>query len=612
MALTQITGPYPIFTDLDGTPLDDGYLYIGEANEDPVTNPVQVFFDANLTIPATQPIRTNNGYAYRNGTPALIYTAGPFSITIRNKRDEFVLYSPVGYGFDPAAMSASVVQNDFTGNGVQVAFVLSASPSTKLATSVFINGVYQEKDSYTLAGNTITFSIAPPLNSSIEIMTNETGVINSGNATAISYTASFTGATAQTVQTKLEQYVSVKDFGAVGNGVANDTAAFNAAFAVNSRIYIPAGTYIVDTLNIPGVYGFELIGAGQNRTILQASAANQKILRKEIAAGAVEYGYIGHFSLKAHAAGSTGTAFDCSGFRQVKFAHINGLSNGSNGFASLFSVAAAPYLTYGCIWDCPTLAEQTGWIKVFDFNNNSTSAANNANASIILNPWIYANVGLSIALDLARSTQTNVIGGLIEGNTGATAIRWGQANYINGMWLENNGTDLVPGLLADGTGNNVKIIGNYLSSNPAINLAGVSNCYILQNTAPVAVTFSNVGNNVCFTENNPTIATPTVARSSGNTGTLTLVSTTQTERIGISGCITYELLYTWNADTAATNTAFAVTIPAGWGTTSVAVSSVRDASGEPGRTASNLANIYHYNQYDDNTSLLISVRMQKT
>lgn len=249
MSLTQVTGPYPIFTDLDGTPLDDGYLYIGLINEDPEINPIQVFFDSNLTIPATQPIRTNNGYAYRNGSPALLYTGGEFSITIRNKRQEFVLYSPVGYGFDPAAVSASVVKNDFVGNSVEVAFVLSASPSTILATNVFINGVYQEKDSYTLSGNTITFSIAPPISSSIEIMTNETGVINSGNASAISYTLPAAGASLQTVQTKLEQYVSVKDFGAVGDGVADDTAAIQAArdyLAAQTdppKLVFPAGIY---------------------------------------------------------------------------------------------------------------------------------------------------------------------------------------------------------------------------------------------------------------------------------------------------------------------------------------------------------------------------------
>jgi hypothetical protein len=47
MALTQVTGPYPIFTDLDGTPLDDGYLYIGAINDDPET----IRFRYSLTQP---------------------------------------------------------------------------------------------------------------------------------------------------------------------------------------------------------------------------------------------------------------------------------------------------------------------------------------------------------------------------------------------------------------------------------------------------------------------------------------------------------------------------------------------------------------------------------
>lgn len=248
MALTQVTGPYPIFTDLDGSPLDDGYLFIGSANQDPETNPIQVFWDSNLTIPATQPIRTNNGYAWRNGTPGLLYTAGEFSITIRNKRNEFVLYSPVGYGFDPKAASASVVKNDFTGNGVQTDFTLSASPSTILATNIFINGVYQEKDSYGLNGNVITFTIAPPLGSSIEILTNETGVINAGNANDISYTLTAPNAVGQTVQTRLQQYISARDFGATGDGVTDDTAELKAAFdyAIPLGLAVKLeGTYLV-------------------------------------------------------------------------------------------------------------------------------------------------------------------------------------------------------------------------------------------------------------------------------------------------------------------------------------------------------------------------------
>lgn len=53
------------------------------------------------------------------------------------------------------------------------------------------------------------------------------------------------GAVVTDVQTKLREFVSVKDFGAVGNGVADDTAAINACISANlgKRIYFPAGTY---------------------------------------------------------------------------------------------------------------------------------------------------------------------------------------------------------------------------------------------------------------------------------------------------------------------------------------------------------------------------------
>ena len=315
MALTQVTGPYPIFTDLDGTPLDDGYLYIGEINEDPEQNPIQVFFDANLTIPATQPIRTSNGYAYRNGTPALLYTAGEFSITIRNKRQEFVLYSPVGYGFDPAAVSASVVKNDFIGDGVEVDFTLSSAPSTILATNIFINGVYQEKDSYTLTGNVITFSIAPPLNSSIEIMTNETGVINSGNATAISYTLTEPGAVQQTVQTKLEQYISVKDFGAVGDGVADDTVAIQAAIdaamvGTACNTYFPSGTYkVTSTLTIPNVVNGKAVIYGSGA---QINSTHNGVLfdNQSLWVSFRDLTLVGPGKAQANSLGIQGTAYD--------------------------------------------------------------------------------------------------------------------------------------------------------------------------------------------------------------------------------------------------------------------------------------------------------------
>jgi len=60
--------------------------------------------------------------------------------------------------------------NDFTGNGSTVAFTLTSSPIGENSTFVFINGVYQNKNTYSLAGAVLTFSTAPPVTSAIEVI----------------------------------------------------------------------------------------------------------------------------------------------------------------------------------------------------------------------------------------------------------------------------------------------------------------------------------------------------------------------------------------------------------------------------------------------------------
>jgi hypothetical protein len=67
-----------------------------------------------------------------------------------------------------------------------------------------------------------------------------------------------TGATARTAQVKLRDIVSVKDFGAVGDGVTDDTAAINAALLAHRRVTVPAGTYSITTINM-SVAGTALI-----------------------------------------------------------------------------------------------------------------------------------------------------------------------------------------------------------------------------------------------------------------------------------------------------------------------------------------------------------------
>lgn len=60
------------------------------------------------------------------------------------------------------------IQN-FTGDGVTTNFVLSNTPANENDTSIYINGVYQNKNTYSLTTATVIFSQAPPLNTVIEV-----------------------------------------------------------------------------------------------------------------------------------------------------------------------------------------------------------------------------------------------------------------------------------------------------------------------------------------------------------------------------------------------------------------------------------------------------------
>jgi hypothetical protein len=82
---TSILPQYPIWSEIDGSPLEDGFIYIGIAGLNAESNPQTVYFDGALSVVAAQPIRTLNGYPARSGSPAMMYVAGDFSIVVRDK-----------------------------------------------------------------------------------------------------------------------------------------------------------------------------------------------------------------------------------------------------------------------------------------------------------------------------------------------------------------------------------------------------------------------------------------------------------------------------------------------------------------------------------------------
>jgi hypothetical protein len=110
----------------------------------------------------------------------------------------------------------------------------------------------------------------------------------------------------RTLQDKLDDVVSVKDFGALGNGVADDTDAINRAlsrafgssqgiFPLNQHrtITFPAGLYrVTDTINIPPYTRIQ--GEGKNTTIIQSDGLDPKFntYTDEVTASDSDSGYI--------------------------------------------------------------------------------------------------------------------------------------------------------------------------------------------------------------------------------------------------------------------------------------------------------------------------------
>lgn len=94
--------------------------------------------------------------------------------------------------------------------------------------------------------------------------------------------AGVTGATNRPVGDKLDEFMSVKDFGALGNGVANDTVALQAAIdascAAGKTLWLPAGVYLTTGITTPIGSAGKFLFQGEPGAVLAAYQNNVNIL----------------------------------------------------------------------------------------------------------------------------------------------------------------------------------------------------------------------------------------------------------------------------------------------------------------------------------------------
>jgi hypothetical protein len=266
MLATQ--APYSQYFDKNGDPLDAGFVYFGQPNQNPETAPLTVYWDYAGTQPVAQPARTLAGYIVRNGTPARVYAEGAYSVTVRNRKGEMVYYAPTSTDFSDLPVNRAVVTAT---NGQTLVNLPFAYTRGNNSLQLFVNGLIVRGNGvdYTETTTTsVTFSSGLSAGDEVEALggallnpANALGMVSdvalaapTGSA-LVGHIASGTGAVARTVQSKLRDIVSAEDYtGYDKTGATDCKAAILAAavaIGVGGIVYTPGKALIDTALTVP-------------------------------------------------------------------------------------------------------------------------------------------------------------------------------------------------------------------------------------------------------------------------------------------------------------------------------------------------------------------------
>ena len=237
------------FFDNNGVILSGGKIYTYAAG---TTTPQATYTSASGVTPHANPIILDSAGRVPGGeiwlTDGLVY--------------KFVIETATGSllgtydnitGVNSNFVNYTVQEEVITATAGQTVFNLSTinyTPNTN-SLSVYIDGVNQYVgDSYLETdSDTVTFTSGVHVGGEVKFTTAIQTTTGAVDASTVSYDPPFANSVATNVEDKLAQTVSVKDFGAVGDGVADDTAAIQDALdyftnaTTPGQVNFPSGTY---------------------------------------------------------------------------------------------------------------------------------------------------------------------------------------------------------------------------------------------------------------------------------------------------------------------------------------------------------------------------------
>ena len=163
--------------------------------------------------------------------------------------------------------STTLSVDTFTGNGVQTAFTLSVTPTSKNYTIAVVAGIVQPRSTYSVSGTTLTFSEAPPNTSSVEVTTINSGVSvasgGGGGGTGLTYQ----GISANTTLVAGNSYI-------VNTSSANLTLTLPASSILGDVIGVIDGTGTAATHAIT-ITGANIMGSSSDMVVTTNRAAFQ-------------------------------------------------------------------------------------------------------------------------------------------------------------------------------------------------------------------------------------------------------------------------------------------------------------------------------------------------